>query len=102
MKRSMVQIRVRAVHDRNAVKFSLDSSVGRAVDCSGYRALLSALMCGVTRALLRLGYPSVTGSIPVRETFTSHASDMVSCGSMVHVFTRHKIVYCHPLSENML
>ena len=68
MKRSVVQIRVRAVHDRNAVKFSLDSSVGRAVDCSGYRALLSALMCGgVTRALLRLGYPSVTGSIPVRE-----------------------------------
>ena len=93
MKRSVVQIRVRAVHDRNALKFSLDSSVGRAVDCSGYRALLSALMCGVTRTLLRLGYPSVTGSIPVRETFTSQVSGMVSCGSKVHVFTRHKIVY---------
>ena len=53
--------------DRNALKFSLDSSVGRAVDCSGYRALMSTLMCGITRALLRLGYPSVTGSIPVRE-----------------------------------
>ena len=43
---------------------------------------MSTLMCGITRALLRLGYPSVTGSIPVRETFTliqswshTHASD---------------------------